>query len=363
MTLSFCNGQSITLKAAGSFRNYQWNTGALTSQIIASEPGTYSVSASAFNGCVSKDTLIVQNVYPLPVFSLGSDTILCDKDHLDYNFNLAGASYLWNDGTTSPAHIIKAAGKYWLKVTQQGCSADDTLQVTYKAGPVVSLGSDTTLCEGAAITLNVENAGATYQWQDKSIKSTYTVSKSGIYHATVSLNNCTGSDTVVINYKGKPSFAFNQGSFICNGQQVKLSPIISGAAKYLWQDNSTESSLLIKRSGTYTLTATNECGSYTSSIIVTQGDCELKMPNAFTPNNDGVNDLFRVKYPQFIKLFHMTVFNRFGAKVFETYDVNNGWNGKLNSIDQPIGTYVWTVSLTNNDGIAQTYKGTITLIR
>ena len=102
---------------------------------------------------------------------------------------------------------------------------------------------------------------------------------------------------------------------------------------------------------------------YTISIIVTQGDCELNMPNAFTPNNDGVNDVFRVKYPQFIKLFHMKVFNRFGAKVFETYDVNNGWSGKLNSIDQPIEIYVWTISVTNNDGIAQTYKGTITLIR
>jgi gliding motility-associated-like protein len=360
---SFCNGQSITLEAAGNFQNYQWNSGALTSRIIANAPGSYSVLATALNGCISKDTLIVQHVYDLPVFSLGNDTILCENEHLIYNFNLPGASYLWNDGTTTPGHVVSTPGKYWLAVRQQGCVAGDTVQVSYKPSPVVNLGRDTTLCEGITINLDLENTGAMYEWQDKSTNSTYTVSKSGIYFATVTVNNCSNSDTIAINYKTNPSFTFEDKPFICSGQQIKLSPIISGADQYLWQDNSTGPSLLINQGGTYTLTVRNECGSFSNSIIVTQGDCQLNMPNAFTPNNDGINDIFRVKYPQFIKLFHLTIFNRFGEKVFETNHANDGWDGKLKSIDQPIGVYVWTISLTNNDGISQNYKGTITLLR
>jgi len=192
---------------------------------------------------------------------------------------------------------------------------------------------------------------------------TYTVSKSGIYFATVTLNNCSNTDTIAISYKTKPSFTFSNETFICSGQQIKLSPVINDADKYVWQDGCTATSLLINKGGSYTLTVSNECGSYSNSIIVTQGDCQLNMPNVFTPNNDGINDIFRVKYPQFIKLFHMMVFNRFGEKVFDTHNAGEGWNGKLNSIDQPIGIYVWIISLTDNNGIAETYKGTISLIR
>jgi gliding motility-associated-like protein len=360
---SFCSGEFITLMAPANFQNYLWNTGATTSQITASTVGAYSVSATAFNGCISKDTLIVQHVYDLPAFSLGKDTALCENQSLDFSFNLAGASYLWNDGSTAATHHLTTSGKHWLTVSENGCKATDTLQLSYKPTPVVTLGKDTTLCEGVHVNLNVENSGATYEWQDKSRNSSYTVSKSGIYYATVTLNNCSNSDTIAVNYKSKPSFTFNDEPFICNGQQIKLSPVIIGANKYVWQDSSTASSLLINTGGTYTLTVTNECGSYSNSIMVIQGDCQLNMPNAFTPNNDGMNDIFRLKYPQFIKLFHMMVFNRFGEKVFETNNVNDGWDGKLKSIDQPAGVYVWMLSLTTNDGISQNYKGIITLLR
>ncbi|MEO8415337.1 MAG: gliding motility-associated C-terminal domain-containing protein [Ginsengibacter sp.] len=360
---SLCIGQSLPLNAGTGFKNYTWSTGESASQITVNKAGTYSIWATAPNACISRDTLIIKNVYPLPVFSLGNDTSLCERQDLGYNFNLNGASYLWNDGITSGVRTIAVAGNYWLKITQQGCSASDTLQVGYRPLPVVNLGNDTTLCQGDIKILNAENRGATYKWQDVSIEQTYTVSTAGTYYVFVALNSCSNSDTITVKYKVKPYFVFTGNPFICNGQPVTLSPSISDGQKYLWQDSTTASSLQIRKGGTYTLTVSNECGSYSNSIVIVQGDCQLNMPNAFTPGNDGLNDIFRVKYPGFIKSFHMTVFNRLGGKVFETSDVTSGWDGKLNSRDQPMGAYVWIISLTNIDGITGTYKGTVILIR
>jgi gliding motility-associated-like protein len=360
---SFCNGQSLVLKAPGKFDEYHWNNGSSAPDITIDSPGMYALAATASNGCISKDTLIVNNVYDLPEFSLGNDTSLCENQSLNYNFALPGAHYLWNDGTTSSVHHLTKNGTYWLQVSQNGCTKRDTLQLSYNPLPVVNLGKDTTLCEGIIMKLDVHSSGATYLWQDNSMNPDYTVSKDGVYFATVTINNCSTGDTIAINYTKKPFFTFNEKPFICNGQKVKLSPVINSANKYVWQDNSTEPSLLIDRAGTFTLTVSNECGSFSNSITVVQGDCQLYMPNAFTPNNDGLNDLFRVKYPQFIKLFHMTIFNRFGEKVFETNNPSDGWDGKLKSVDQQVGVYVWIINLTDNDRKASFFKGIVSLIR
>jgi gliding motility-associated-like protein len=87
------------------------------------------------------------------------------------------------------------------------------------------------------------------------------------------------------------------------------------------------------------------------------------LPNAFTPNGDDLNDLFRVKYPFSVKSFLFTIFDRFGQKIFETADMNKGWDGSYKDIPQPPGTYVWTIQVIDSRNAAQSYKGIVTLIR
>ena len=87
------------------------------------------------------------------------------------------------------------------------------------------------------------------------------------------------------------------------------------------------------------------------------------MPSAFTPNNDGINDVFRVKYPAFIKSFHMVIYNRFGERVFETTDKFAGWNGSYKGFPQQGGVYIWMISLTDNDGNKDNQQGTVMLVR
>jgi gliding motility-associated-like protein len=101
----------------------------------------------------------------------------------------------------------------------------------------------------------------------------------------------------------------------------------------------------------------------TDSIRITSQLCKLMMPSAFTPNKDGLNDVFKVKYPFPVKHFDMIVYNRFGQKVFECYDIAKGWNGTINNVDQDAGMYIWKISLIDNDGISAAAQGTVTMIR
>lgn len=132
---------------------------------------------------------------------------------------------------------------------------------------------------------------------------------------------------------------------------------------YVWQDGSTKAIYTVTEPGIYALTAANKCGVATGKVEFRKGLCSLLMPTAFTPNSDGINDVFRVKYAGFIKTFNFTIFNRWGEKVFETTDPVLGWNGKYKSLEQDSGNYTWTITLTNAQGNAENAKGSVLLLR
>jgi len=138
-----------------------------------------------------------------------------------------------------------------------------------------------------------------------------------------------------------------------------LQPQLNVPANYLWQDGSTRATLVVKDTGFYSLQASNICGSFSADILIKAGICSLMLPNAFTPNGDGINDVFRAKYFLPVKVFRLSVFNRYGEKVFETTDINKGWDGTYGGRDQPKGIYVWIVQLTGLNNVEQTSKGVL----
>ena len=360
---NLCSGQSLLLDAGNGFITYLWNTGSTSEKITVTQKGNYIIKATEGNGCISRDTLQVLNITPLPQFTLGNDTALCNGKVYTFHFALNDASYLWNDGSTAGDYTITLPGTYWLQVTQGGCAAGDTLTVYYKNSPSVNLGPDTTLCESSSYVLYAYNANASYMWQDGSSLPQLTVVTQGVYQVTVNLDGCTAADTVNINYLPKPFFTLGNDTVLCQGTTIALQPHINVASQYFWQDGTTQSYYVIKETGVYTLTATNICGSATDNIIVKPGLCNIILPNTFTPNNDGLNDVFRIKYPFSVKSFALSVFNRFGQQIFGTTDINKGWDGSYKGIPQPVGTYVWLIQLTDTKGITQNYKGLITLLR
>jgi gliding motility-associated-like protein len=90
---------------------------------------------------------------------------------------------------------------------------------------------------------------------------------------------------------------------------------------------------------------------------------ELIVPNAFTPNGDGANDVFRIRNPGLVRTFAMTIFNRWGQKVFETTDPYKGWDGTLGGRLQNSGNYVWNIHYTDIVGNSADKGGVVLLIR
>jgi gliding motility-associated-like protein len=359
---SICAGEQLLLNAGPGFTSYEWSTGELQQQIAVGNKGSYSVKAT-LNGCYAYDTLQVLNVSPFPIFSLGSDTSICQGRQLPLIVNLAQATYKWNDGSTASTYIITQAGAYWLKVSQQGCSKSDTINVTFITTPLVNLGRDTSLCEGKSIQLNAGSNGATYTWQDSSITSGYLVKGPGRYFVIARLGNCDASDTIFVSYTSVPQFSLGRDTFLCEGQQLVLTPLLNSPSSLLWQDGRTSPSITVTKNGLYSLQATNECGSYKDTINITTGLCNIEMPSAFTPNGDVLNDVFKVKYPFPVKQFSMTIYNRYGEKVFETNNISEGWDGNWKGTLQLQGTYVWIISFKGINNRQQNLKGTVTLIR
>ncbi|MEO8820096.1 MAG: gliding motility-associated C-terminal domain-containing protein [Ginsengibacter sp.] len=359
---SFCMNQSIVLDAGKGYDTYAWNTGATTETIIANNQNSFSVKAT-LNGCSVYDTLSVLHIYPLPAFSLGNDTTLCDGQQLQFNFTLPGATYYWNTGSTLDNAIIKTGGVYWLQVQQMGCISADTVVVTFNPAPVVNLGNDTTICEKQTLQLSAFNNNANYLWQDGSHSSDYVVSNTGIYFVTVTLNSCISSDTIMVNYKTLPHFTLGKDTFLCAGMQYILKPVINTNADLLWQDGSSGPSFTVANPGLYFLAATNVCGSYADSVTVAIGPCDIMMPTAFTPNGDGMNDIFRVKHSFPVKQFYMIIYDRWGEKVFETDNINNGWNGMFKGQPASQDSYVWMIRFVDINNLKQQLKGIITLIR
>lgn len=360
----FCAGTLVKLNAYHpTINTYLWQDQTTMPSFTVKDAGNYSITVTGINGCKNEDTITLIAMAQ-PVFALGNDTAICEGKWLPFNFTLEGAGYVWSDGSTDNQFIVRSPGIYWLTVDRNGCSKSDTIKVDYKPNPVVKLGNDTTLCEGVIKVLqSVSNPNTVYQWQDGTSNDNFTVTQTGLYFVSATANGCSVADSINISYIPKPVFTLGRDTFICEGQPILLRPTLNTAGEYRWQDGSNLTSYNVTDTGKYTLTVKNTCGSYSSSILISEGICQLYIPSAFSPNMDNLNDVFRVKYPFSVKNFRMVIYNNYGQRVFEAADMAKGWDGSFKGEQQSVGAYVWVISLTDIDGRNKTVKGTVMLLR
>jgi gliding motility-associated-like protein len=263
-------------------------------------------------------------------------------------------------GTWSPALNNITTTTYTFTPQAGQCATGTTLTITVTPGitpifsPVAAVCSGTTL---AALPTTSTN-GITGTWSPPLNNTTTTT-----YTFTPATGQCATPASATIEVNTAPIFTLGKDTFLCSGESILLNPQMNTFANYLWQNGSNAPTYLVQASGTYYLTASNQCGSFTDSVNIGIGLCKLFMPSAFTPNGDGLNDIFRVKYPFPVNNFEMAVYNRWGQKVFETTNISSGWDGTFNGITQPSGTYVWAISVTDAQNTKQTLNGTVVLIR
>lgn len=253
---TICAGSSVTLTADNS-TSYAWVAADDPTNILSTD-STLTVSPSVtttYYVYASGDTgTVIVNVAPVPYVNLGNDTAICANDPLTLTPNVApaaGTQYLWQNSLGISTMSATQTGTYWVQATLNGCTASDTVQVTVYPSPTVNLGNNALLCPGVPMTLDATTNNATYLWQDSSTTATHTLTQPGTYYVTVSLGNCSATDSMTVYESVLPPTDLGNDVLKCTGADVTLKPNITAGTSYLWSDNSTGTTLSPTLSGNY----------------------------------------------------------------------------------------------------------------
>jgi len=185
---------------------------------------------------------------------------------------------------------------------------------------------------------------------------------------TVQVNGCFSDTTKYTIVYPLPVLNLGGDTTLCHREVLFLDAAFPNST-YMWQDGNTRTpQFRVWQPGKYRVTMYNVCDTLTDEINVTfrDDDCNFYFPTAFTPNNDGVNDVFIPYFEADVVYMHLKIYDRWGGLVFESTDLRKGWNGMRHDVALPSGAYVWTIDL---DIFEKDYlykhsaNGNVTLIR
>ncbi|WP_020566890.1 gliding motility-associated C-terminal domain-containing protein [Neolewinella persica] len=227
---------------------------------------------------------------------------------------------------------------------------------------------DAVLCPGEELFVDATAAGATdYLWGDGAQDARRRITEPGTYVVAIS-NNCnTTSDTVTVSpgeNLGLPPGFVDQS--LCPGDSLELDATTEGAFSYRWENDSNEPQRTFRNPGDYALTISNGCQEIESVFSLDgQSCCRLYLPNAFSPNGDGINDVFRAfPDPRLcapVTNFTFRVFNRWGGEVYAGSQLSEGWDGEVGGEAGAAGHYVYVITYYDGFQTLQLSGGTMLL--
>lgn len=362
---SICEGATVSLTGIGA-NSYTWTGGIQNGSLFSpNATATYTVTGTDVNGCTATAAQLIA-VNPLPVFSLGTDVSFCQGDSVVFNASVPNATYLWQNGSNNAQFTAYQSGYYWVTTTLAGCAKSDTVQVTVHTFPSIDLGADTAICEGKSIILDATCPNCTYIWQDNSTLPTFTASATGNYSVTATRNGCSTLDNIDLNIIPLPVVNLGPDTSICIGEKILLDVSRPGG-KYLWQDQTSSARYTVENFGTYWVEVTMNGCTNRDEIYVANSylcSCPVFLPNAFSPNGDLRNDVFKLVNANYIELMQFSVYNRWGEEVFGTKNATIGWEGNYKGSACEVGTYVYVVRYKClSNGKDYLLKGDVNLVR
>jgi hypothetical protein len=279
--LTFCQGQSVTLTAAAGFTNYVWSNGTQGSVLVATQAGTYSVTAEG-GACGGVSDDVVVSVSPAQTLSVtpSGSVVLCQGETVTLAAQAGFTNYLWSCNESGNELEVGLAGLYSVSATDaNGCSAVSS-NVNVSINPVFSVGvtpsGNVSICDGESITLTAQSGFSDYVWSNSSEGPVLTVSSPGFYSVSATnAQGCQGSSQIVnvsIINVGNIGFTWTQTDVPIYTVQFTSSV---DANSYLWEfgDIAGTTSTEANPSFTYpndaiydvTLTVETDCGDFTVS--------------------------------------------------------------------------------------------------
>lgn len=336
------------------------------------------------------DTIVIQDYIPLSV-SAGNDRVICPGDTASLIAKVTGGvgpfSYTWNNSLSNDSIIMvspsQGSQKYFVRVDDR-CqrSVSDTIFVMVDTVAVLTnQPTEKVICSGEKtgieLTSNITNAG--FSWDPLPVSGSVTGYASGTgkimdqkldllssspgmidYNIWVYGRGCDTSKSIIrVIVNPVPVVELGDPVTLIPGSAIELHAG-GGFARYRWSTGSKDSVILIDQGGLYRVEVENIFGCMDSDSVLVR-ELGLNIPNAFTPNGDGLNDYFRITGLENKENVILKIFNRWGILVFETRNPEHGWDGSsINKYCQP-DTYLWVITIGSPDN--QTLKGTVTLVK
>lgn len=407
---SICIGSKTEIRTTGTpGLSYSWTPATGLSHpagqntyATPSVTTTYTVSAvSGIGGCPALPqniTITVVNPYinistPNSNVCVGGSILLGmsgDAAYTTYSYSWLPTTGLSNPSAMEPVTTPTVSSvTYTVTATVPGlgCATTDKVTITHHPLVTVNASPATSVCLTQSIELSVEPQSErySYSWTGPAgfasgLRRPYIryaqATNEGVYSVTLTdkITGCTGTDTTYITV-GNDSLTLQNvtpGQTIKYGSSIQLNA--DSGTLYTWSPN--DGSLnnaninnpiaTPKEKTTYTVYATGRTGCIDSATVTidVEHDDQLLIPTAFTPNGDGLNDIFRIRSTEFIRVTELSIFNRWGELVFHSADGSGtGWDGAFNGQPAPSGTYAFIVIFSRPGHLSESRKGDITLIR
>ncbi len=341
---SICNGTSIVLGVPEQGLAHTWSTGATTASIEVTTAGIYWVEVD--NGfCTARDTIIVGTLaVPADVLV---DIEQCSDTPAVLQAGGPENSYAWSTGSTAPSIITSSSGTYTVQVTgANGCTATHDVAVVMIPPPVLDLGPDTVLCTGQVLRLDAGSPGAFHLWNSGDQTRLLDVTTSGIYSVTVN-NGCVGRDSITVHFNPAPAGLAERVLHTCLYDEPGHVILDAGnpGSNYLWSTGATSRTIMADAYGNYSVEITNgfNCTVRESVEVMEFCPATIFVPNTFTPNGDGLNDVF-IPAGKNIASMTLRIFDRWGELLYETTDLDMGWDGTYRGALVRNDIYVWRMT-------------------
>ena len=412
---TICKNFSTQLSASSNLagNNFQWRndlTGQIigATQVITVNPAVttpYTVIFTYGDNCQLSGQVLVTISGEAPELVFPSDTKLCPGENLTLNSGpvLPGAMYNWvanpPDPTLTPGSAAPMVTPiqntiYSVTATLGNCTVSKQVEVS-AFNATLNTSPDTTICSESQITLTASgsNPNGSYSWSTGSSNASITIMPTISIPYTITYtygDNCKLTKTIQVTVV--PGFTLSiQCVPVTNqvniGESVTLTAVVNPPQnlsnfKFQWQETTVDTKLLpfgtesidvVPSSNDttvalarYTLTVTSPNG----CVKIADKNFKLifpivRFPNAFTPDGDGNNDVFKMVVPQGLAIVDlMEIYNRWGQKIFESTAPNASWDGTINGEQVPSDVYIYRVWWRRGDGALQMQsKGDITLLR
>ncbi len=371
---TFCEGNTLTLTAQviGILQStFQWSTGANTNSIVVDTTNTYTVTATNICGSSTASQSVTEVPNTPVTITASSATTFCNGGSVTLSAS-GGGPYAWSTGAVANSIVVYNTSV--VSVTGNPVCGSNTAQqtITVINPPIATINGNTVICPDHDVDLTA-SGGDNYQWSSGETTAGITVNIEGDYIVTAT--NLCGSDTESVDLIQSTLSVSFIADTLSGAAPLPVTFIsnISNANTYQWNfgDGGFSSEInpthIFSSGGLYTVILSvedqNGCTATYSEDISVIDETGIFAPAAFTPDGDGLNDLFIIKGAGITSLTTI-IYNRWGQAINSYHKLSDGWNGNdTNNQPEPEGIYGYLayVSLTNGD--TKKLRGSVLLLR